>query len=113
MGLPALPDRLLTGDQHHRHGAKKSVGGRGEEVKRTWTKRAQRDPGLAGEPSIGRGQKSRRLLMTGDHQLDGGPAKTFDDGEVLLPGYPEDSINALILQRRNEKIRSLHFTSLL
>ena len=104
MGLPALPDRLLTGDQHHRHGAKKSVGGRGDEVKRAWTKRAQRDPGLAGEPSIGGGQKSRRLLMTGYYQFDGGLPKGFDNIEVLLTGYPEDSINALILQRRNEKI---------
>jgi hypothetical protein len=42
--------------------------------------------------------------MTGDHELDGRPTKTFDDGEILLTGYAEDSINALILQRRNKKI---------
>ena len=49
--------------------------------------------------------------MTGYHQLDGGPPKAFDDIEVLLTGHPEDSIDALVLEGGNEKIRSLHVRS--
>jgi hypothetical protein len=42
--------------------------------------------------------------MTGYDQLDGGLPKAFDDIEVLLTGYPENSINALVLQGSDEKI---------
>jgi hypothetical protein len=42
--------------------------------------------------------------MTGHYEFDGGLPKAFDDIEVLLTGYPENSINALVLQGSNEKI---------
>jgi hypothetical protein len=51
--------------------------------------------------------------MTGYYQLDGRLPKAFDDIEVLLTGHPENSIDALVLEGSNEKIRSLHFRSLL
>src|ERR1700682_3310859 len=111
MRLSALADRLLTGDQHHRHATEKTVSGACDEVERTGTKRAERDPRLSRKPPIGGCQESRRLLMTGYHQFDGGLPKAFDDIEVLLTGYPEDSIDALVLEGRNQKIRSLHFRS--
>jgi hypothetical protein len=38
------------------------------------------------------------------YQFDGGSPKAFDDIEVLLTGYTEDTINALVLQGSNEKI---------
>jgi hypothetical protein len=49
--------------------------------------------------------------MTGDDELNGGPPKAFDDIEVLLTGHPEDSIDALVLEGGNQKIRSLHVRS--
>ena len=39
--------------------------------------------------------------------------RTFDDIEILLPGHPENPIDALVLEGGNENIRSLHFRSLL
>jgi hypothetical protein len=42
--------------------------------------------------------------VTGYYQFDGGSPKAFDDIEVLLAGYTEDTINTLVLQGRNEKI---------
>jgi hypothetical protein len=42
--------------------------------------------------------------MTGHDKLDGRPPKAFDDIEVLLSGYPENAIDALILQGGNEKL---------
>jgi hypothetical protein len=42
--------------------------------------------------------------MASYDQINGGPPKTLDDIEVLLAGYPEDSIDALVLQGSNEKI---------
>jgi hypothetical protein len=42
--------------------------------------------------------------MTGYDKLDRGLPKTFDDVEILLARYPENTINALILQGSNEKI---------
>jgi hypothetical protein len=49
--------------------------------------------------------------MAGYDELDGGPPEAFDDIEVLLTGHPEDSIDALVLEGGNEKIRSLHVRS--
>jgi len=46
MRLAALPDRLPTGDQHHRHAAQKPVCSAGDEVERPGPKRAERDPGF-------------------------------------------------------------------
>src|SRR5664280_911712 len=113
MRLSALTNRLLTGDQHHRNAAKKPVSSACDEVERSGTKCAERDPRLSREPSICGCQESCRLLMTGYYQLDGGLPKAFDDIEVLLTGHPENSIDALVLEGSNEKIRSLHFRSLL
>src|ERR1700687_202019 len=104
MRLSALSNRLLTGDKHHRHATKKSVSSARDEVERSGTKCAERDARLSRKPPICGCQESCRLLMTGYYQLDGGLPKTFDDLEVLLTGYPEDSINAFVLQGRNEKI---------
>jgi hypothetical protein len=42
--------------------------------------------------------------MTGYYQLYRGLPKAFDDIEVLLTGYAENSINALVLEGSNEKI---------
>jgi hypothetical protein len=42
--------------------------------------------------------------MTSYNQFDGGAPQAFDDIEVLLTGYTEDTINALVLQGSNEKI---------
>ena len=89
MRLAALPDRLLTGDQHHRHATQKPVGSAGDEVERPGPKRAERDPRFSRQPPIGGCQESCRLLMTGDDELDRGPPKAFDDIEVLLTGPPK------------------------
>jgi hypothetical protein len=83
---------------------KKSVGGARNEIECARTEGTQRDPRLSGEPSVGRCHESCRLLMTSYDQFDGGSPKAFDDIEVLLAGYTEDTINTLVLQGRNEKI---------
>src|SRR5258708_2835875 len=111
--LPALSNGFLAGDQHHRHAAKKSVSGAGDEVERAGTERRECDPRLSREPPIRGCHESCRLLMTGYDQLDGGPAKAFDDIEVLLTGYGVDSIDALVLEGSHEQIRSLHVRPLL
>jgi hypothetical protein len=51
--------------------------------------------------------------MTGDDQFDGRPPQAFHDIEVLLTGHPENPIDTLVFERRDEKIRSLHVRSLL
>jgi len=89
----------------------KPVSSAGDEVERPGPKRAERDPRFSRQPPIGGCQESCRLLMTGDDELDRGPPKAFDDIEVLLTGHPEDSIDALVLEGGNEKIRSLHVRS--
>ncbi len=53
---------------------------------------------------MGGGHESRRLFVTGHDKLDGGPPKAFDDIEVFLSGHPENTIDTLILQGRNEKL---------
>ena len=111
MRLRALANGLLAGDHDHRHAAEKPVGRTGDEVERAGTERGERNARSSGQPAIGGGQESGRLLMARHHELDGGAPKAFDDVEVLLPGHPEDSIDALVLQRGDEKIRSLHVRS--
>jgi len=49
MRLSALTNRLLTGDQHHRHATKKPVSSTCDEVERSGTKCAERDPRLSRE----------------------------------------------------------------
>ncbi len=108
-----MSNGFLAGDQHHRHAAKKSVSGAGDEVERAGTKRRERDPRLSREPPIRGCHESCRLLVTGYDQLDGGPAQAFDDIEVLLTRNGVDSIDALVLEGSNEQIRSLHVRPLL
>ena len=108
MRLRALADGLLAGDQHHRHAAEKTVGSTCDEVERTGAERGECNPRPSREPSISGCEKSRRLLVARHHELDGGAPEAFDDVEILLPGHPEDSIDALVLERSDEKIRSLH-----
>src|ERR1700676_3122634 len=102
--LSALSNRFLTGDQHHRHAPKKSVSGARDEIERAWTERAERDPRLSRKSPIRGCHERCRLFMTGCDQLDGGLPKAFDDIEVLFTRYPIDSIDALVLESRNEKI---------
>ena len=60
---------------------------------------------------MGRRHEGGRLLVAGHHQFDRGPPETFDDIEILLAGNPEDSIDTLVFESRNENIRTLHFRS--
>ena len=48
--------------------------------------------------------KAGRLFVAREHQLDGRRAERLDDIEVLLAGYAEDALDALVLQRGNQKI---------
>jgi hypothetical protein len=111
--LPALSNRFLTGDEHHRHATKESVSSTRDEIERARTERADRDPGLSRKPPIRGCHERCRLLMSGYDQLDRGLPKAFDDVEVLFTRDPKDSIDALVLEGCNEKIRSLHSRSFL
>ena len=108
MRLRALANGLLAGDHDHRHAAEKTVGGTGDKVERAGTERGKRNARSSRQPSIGRGQESGRLLMARHHEFDGEAPQALDDVEILLPGHSEDSIDALVLERGDEKIRSLH-----
>jgi hypothetical protein len=44
--------------------------------------------------------------VAGDDQLDGRGAQAFDHVEVLLAGHAEDTVDAFILERADEKIGS-------
>ena len=61
-------------------------------------------PGLAGEPAVGRRHEGGRLLVPGQDQLDLRALQQLDDVEVLLARNAEDAVDALVLQRRDEKI---------
>src|SRR6478752_3862890 len=77
-------DRLLAGDQDHRHGAEVRVGSAGGEVERAGTERGDAHAGFAGEPAVGRGHEGGGLLVAGDDELDRGGTQRLDHVEVLL-----------------------------
>jgi len=98
MRLAALSNRLLAGNQNHRHATEKTVSRTRDEVQRSGTKRGECYARFSGEPAIGSGHEGCRLLMTGHDKLDRGSPKAFDDIEVFLPGHPENAIDTLILE---------------
>ena len=105
-GLPAGHDALLPGDHHHRHGAEQRVGRAGSEVERAGPERRDANAGFAGEPAIGRGHERGALLVPGQHQLDRGSAQTLDHVEIFLAGNAEDAVDALVLQRGDNQVRT-------
>lgn len=104
--LPAAHDRLLAGDQDHRHRAEMRIGRARRQIERARSKSRQADAGLAGQPAMRGGHEGGSLLVTGQHQLDFGGAERFHEIEILLAGYAEDAIDALVLQRRDKQVRS-------
>ncbi len=68
--LFAAQDALLAGDHHHRHGAEQRISRAGREVEGAGAEGREADPGPAGQPPLRGRHESRRLLMTGQHQLD-------------------------------------------
>src|ERR1700746_2526877 len=68
--LLAAQYAFLAGNQDHRHGAKKGVSGSGREIKSSWSQSAHAAARIACEPSIGRGHKSRGLLVSRHNELD-------------------------------------------
>ena len=105
-GLAGGPDRLLAGDHDHRHGAEMGVGRSRREVQRARPEGRDADARLAGEPAVGGGHEGGRLLVAGQHQLDRGGAQRLDHVEVLLARDAEDALDALVLERRDQEIRT-------
>lgn len=62
---------------------------------------------------MGGGHESGGLLVAGDDQLDRGIAQAFDDVEVLLAGHAKDALDALVLERADEQVRSFSHERLL
>ena len=106
--LLAAQDSLLAGDHHHGHRAEQRVGRAGRQVESAGAERGEADPGPAGQPPMGRRHERRRLLMTGQHQLDRGAPQRLDDVEVLFPGNPEDLPHALVLERGDKQFGAVH-----
>ena len=82
-------------------------GGGGGEVERARPQGGDADAGFAGEATVRRRHEARSLLVAGNHQLDARVAQRLDHVEVLLAGNAEDALDAFVLERRDEKIRSL------
>ena len=102
--LPRRQDALLAGDHDHRHRAEQRVGRAGRQIQRARPERRDAYARLAGQPAVGRRHEGRGLLMTRDDEPDRRFADGFDDVEVFLAGNSEDSIDTLVLERRDEKI---------
>ena len=100
--LPAAHDALLPGEHDHRHGTEQRVGCSRRQVQRARTERGDAHAGLAGQPAVSRGHEGRALLVAGQDQLDRGVSQALDDIQVFLAGNPEDSIDALVLESRNQ-----------
>ena len=112
-GLAGGHDRLLAGDHDHRHGAEMGVGGAGREVERAGAERRDAHARPAGEPAVGGGHEGGGLLVAGEDELDRGGAQRLDDVEVLLARHAEDAVHPLVLQCRDQQIRTLgHLPSL-
>ena len=104
-------DRLLAGDHDHRHGAEMRIGRRRREVERAGSERRDAHARAAGEPAVGRRHEPGRLLVPGQHELDLRASERLDDVEVLLARNPENAVDALVLQRRDEQVRSLQHST--
>ena len=86
LGLPALTDRLLPGNEHQRHAAQIGVGRTRGQVQRAGPEGAERDTWLPGQAPVGRRHERRRLLMPGDDQIDRTIAgDRLDKGEIFTP----------------------------
>ena len=105
--LPGRLDGLLPGDHDHRHGAEMRVGGARREVQRARPEGRDADAGAAGQPAVGCRHEGRGLLVPRENELDRGRAQRLDHVEVLLARDAEDAVDALVLERRNQKIRTL------
>jgi hypothetical protein len=111
--LPAAHDRLLAGDQNHRHRAKMRVRRAGRQIERARAERRQTNSGLAGQPPVRRGHEGGGLLVAGQDQFDFGGAKRFHQIEILLAGHAEDAVDTFVLQRRDKQVGSFCFAFLL
>ena len=112
-GLPRRHDRLLAGDHHHRHGAELRVGRTGHQVERARPEGRDADAGTPGQAAVGGGHERRRLLVARQHELDRGRPQGLDHVEVLLARHPEDPVDALVLERRHQQVRTLRHRLLL
>ena len=106
--LLAAEDALLARDHDHRHRAQQGVGGAGRQIERARTQRREANPGLAGQPAMGRGHEGRRLFMACHHQPDRRTAQRFDDIEIFLSRNAEYLLYAFVLQCRDEQSSPVH-----
>ena len=105
-GLLGRHDRLLPGEQDHRHRAELRVRGAGREVERARAERGDADAGAAGEPAMRGRHEGGGLLVAREHQLDARLPQRLDDVEVLLAGHAEDAVDAFVRERRDQQIRT-------
>ena len=70
-------------------------------------------PGPPGQPAVGRRHEGRRLLVPRQNELDARVAQRLDDVEILFAGHAENAVDALVLERRDQQIRTFgHRTTL-
>ena len=106
LGLLAGHDRLLPGQQDHRHRAKLRVGGAGREIERARSQRGDADARAPGEPAMRGCHERRRLLVSGQYQLDARLPQRLDDVEVFFAGHAEDAVDAFVRERCDQQIRT-------
>ena len=102
--LAAAPDRLLSGDHHHRHRAEMRVGRRRRQIERAGAERRQADAGAPGEAAIGGRHEAGGLFVPRQHQLDLRAPQRVENVEILLAGNGKDVFDALVLERGDQKI---------
>ncbi len=101
-------DRLLSGDQHHRHGAEVGIRRTGDQVQRARTECGHADAGLPRQPAMRRRHERSRLLVSRDDQLDARLPQRFDDIEVFFARDGEDSRDAFVLECLDEQVGCFH-----
>ncbi len=65
-------------------------------------------PGFPREAPVGCGHEGGGLFVSCEDELDRGLAQRLHDIEIFLTGNPEHPVHALVLERRDEQIRSFH-----
>ena len=110
--LPAAHDPLLAGDHDHRHRAEMRIGRAGGEVQRAGAERRDAHAGLARQPPVVAAMKaaacSWRVRTSSIFEVRSDSTTI----EIFFARHAEDAVDALILERCDKQVRSLHLALL-
>ena len=82
------------------------VGRTCREVERTGAERCDAHTSSAGQASVCCRHEGRGLFMTGENELNFDLRSDSTTSQILFAGNAENAVDAFILQRSNQKIRT-------